>query len=271
MVTQKLRKVSLGGKNEALSYDSDDEFGLLIGEYNKMLVKLEESKAALAQTEKESAWREMAKQVAHEIKNPLTPIKLTLQQMERVTSSEQKWTKDSIRNILNEIDKLNEITTSFSDFARMPIPKDERFDIAALLKQVAALHDKNRCQVVQEIMEGEFFVMADPGIMRGIFTNMIINGIQACAPDREPVIRVALTPFTPNRVMIEFSDNGMGIPEAIHDKVFTPNFTTKKSGSGIGLAYSKRGIQHSGGDIWFETRENEGTTFFIVLPLYLPN
>jgi len=268
MITEKLRRVSLTGKNETIEYHSHDEIGMLVGEYNLMLIKLEESRAALARNEKETAWREMAQQVAHEIKNPLTPMKLRLQQLERLMGQDAK-SKKTLKVLLNQVETLNDITTSFSSFAKMPLPREIRFELSSLLKDIIALHKNNGDAVItSEIPEGEFYILGDPKLMGRVFTNLIVNGIQAVHNGHPPLIHVSLTPFSPNRILLEFKDNGQGIPEDIQKKVFIPKFTTKQQGSGFGLPISKRGIEHLGGNIWFETAVGEGTSFFIDMPLH---
>lgn len=271
LITQKIRKTTLYAYNEPIQWDSDDEIGLMVNEYNKMLVKLEESKKALAQSEKESAWREMAKQVAHEIKNPLTPMKLTLQHLQMRIRTEnpelEKLTALPFETLLTQIDLLSDIATSFSAFARMTIPKNEIFDISEVLKQTLQLYESNQeIHLVRMIEKGRFQVRGDRQLMSQIFTNIILNAIQAVPNDRIPQICVSMYQQD-QTVHIEIRDNGSGIPEEIRHKVFLPNFSTKFTGSGIGLALAKRGIEHAGGRIWFETETNIGTCFFIELPL----
>jgi len=270
LITQKIRKVSLTGMNDPLDYHSDDEIGLLVGEYNKMIQKLEESRAALARSEKETAWREMAKQVAHEIKNPLTPMKLSLQQLDRVLNGNDEKTKRVIKMLLDQMETLNDITTSFSSFAKMPLPQEELFELSAVLKQTIALHGNTTKSKIETIIPtGEFYVNGDSKLMGRIFTNLILNGIQAVPAGVTPEIKIKMQNISPNRIVIEFKDNGVGIPEQIQNKIFIPNFSTKSTGSGIGLAIAKRGIEHSGGNIWFESEVETGTTFYIEMPLVL--
>lgn len=270
IITQKLKKTTLE-KNEPIDWKTEDEIGMLVGEYNKMLIKLEESRDALSRSEKESAWREMAKQVAHEIKNPLTPMKLTLQHLQRTLEEggekPSESTKKALHVLLDQINNLNEIATSFSLFAKMPIPKNHKFDISAVLAKVVQLHNNSKeVDVESHIEQGEFFVMGDEQLISGIFTNLIINGVQSVPNERKPKITVKLSQAEAG-VRIEICDNGSGIPENIRDKVFLPNFSTKFSGSGIGLAVAKRGVEHAHGKIWFKTREGTGTSFFIEIPL----
>jgi len=281
LLTQKIRKTNLDRPNDPLPWRSDDEIGLLIREYNRMLVKLEESKQALAQNEKQSAWREMAKQVAHEIKNPLTPMKLTLQHLQRTfpntngsdgslganESATRRVIQRTFDSLLDQIDNLSDIATSFSDFAKMPLPINETFEVTAVLNKAADLYaDDQRITLRRQVVNGPVMAIGDRQLIGRILTNLIINGIQSVPLDRKPVLDLRLY-TNDDEVQIEIHDNGAGIPEAIHTKVFLPNFSTKRGGSGLGLAIAKRGVEHAGGSIWFETTEGVGTSFFVSLPL----
>jgi two-component system nitrogen regulation sensor histidine kinase NtrY len=282
LLTQKIRKTNLDQPNEPLPWRSDDEIGLLIREYNRMLVKLEESKQALAQNEKQSAWREMAKQVAHEIKNPLTPMKLTLQHLQRTfpnvngadgspagpnDPAMRRVIQRTFDSLLDQIDNLSDIATSFSDFAKMPLPKNEVFEVTGVINKAADLYaDDERISLLRQIAPGPVMVVGDRQLIGRILTNLIINGIQSVPSDRKPVLSLRLY-TNDDDVQIEVHDNGAGIPEAIRKKVFLPNFSTKRGGSGLGLAIAKRGVEHAGGSIWFETTEGVGTSFFLSLPL----
>ena len=271
LITQKLSKTSLQSENEPLEWDSNDEIGLMVGEYNRMLRNLEDSKQALSRSEKESAWREMAQQVAHEIKNPLTPMKLTLQHLQRTLTNRnpemQQRTEKSIGTLLDQVDTLSDIATSFSAFAKMPIPKNERFDVAAAVRKTAELYAADPdIRFQTHIAEGSYVVNGDAQLMGRIITNLIINGLQSVPEGREPRIGVSLAAQN-GHVTIAVQDNGAGIADAIRPKVFLPHFSTKTSGSGIGLAVAKRGIEHAGGKIWFDTEAGAGTTFFVQLPL----
>ena len=270
IITQKIRKTNLDRFNEPLDWKSDDEIGLLIGEYNRMLVKLEEKKQALSQSEKQSAWREMAKQVAHEIKNPLTPMKLTLQHLQRTLQSDNPAAKRVLQRtldtLLDQIDNLSAIATSFSDFAKMPLPKNELFELTSVIHKAADLYaDDGKVTLIRDISPYPVMVMGDRQLIGRILTNLIINSVQSVSGDRNPIIHLRLS-VNEEYIHIEISDNGAGIPEAIRNKIFLPNFSTKEGGSGLGLAIAKRGIEHAGGSIWFETETGEGTTFFITLP-----
>ncbi|AUD03568.1 sensor histidine kinase [Spirosoma pollinicola] len=278
LLTQKISKTNLERPNDPLIWQSDDEIGLLIREYNRMLVKLEESKQALAQTEKQSAWREMAKQVAHEIKNPLTPMKLTLQHLQRTFPTPNEaagGANDPARRIilrtfdslLDQIDNLSDIATSFSEFAKMPLPKKEVFELTGVFNKTADLYaDDVRISLRRQITNGPVMAVGDRQLIGRILTNLLINAIQSVPAGRKPEIDLKLYTNS-DAVQIEIHDNGAGIPEAIRSKVFLPNFSTKRGGSGLGLAIAKRGIEHAGGTIWFETTDGVGTSFFVSLPL----
>ncbi|MGA0558845.1 sensor histidine kinase [Larkinella sp. VNQ87] len=270
IITQKIRRTNLDRFNEPLDWKSDDEIGLLIGEYNRMLVKLEEKKQALSQSEKQSAWREMAKQVAHEIKNPLTPMKLTLQHLQRTLQSDsptaRRVLQRTLDTLLDQIDNLSDIATSFSDFAKMPLPKHELFEITSVINKAADLYaDDGKITLIRDISPYPVMVMGDRQLIGRILTNLIINSVQSVPSDRKPVIHLRLL-VNDEQINIEIHDNGAGVPESIRSKIFLPNFSTKEGGSGLGLAIAKRGIEHAGGSIWFETATDEGTTFFITLP-----
>jgi len=272
MITQKIRRTTLSEYNEPLDWSSEDEIGLLVNEYNQMLVNLEASKKALARNEKETAWREMARQVAHEIKNPLTPMKLTLQHLQvkiqRFDEEIQKTLERSLDTLLTQVDTLSDIATSFSSFAKMPIPKSEQFEISSVLLSTEALYKNDKkIDLITEVEEGRFYVMGDQQLMGRIFTNLFLNAIQAVPEGKRPKIEVSLKKTEEAWLRIAVKDNGAGIDSEIQEKVFVPNFSTKQHGSGIGLAVAKRGVEHAGGKIWFETEIGEGTTFYIELPL----
>ena len=271
MITQKLKRTTLSEENEPLDWKSDDEIGLMVTEYNKMLVNLERSKRALARSEKESAWREMAQQVAHEIKNPLTPMKLTLQQLQRrivvKNNEDNKDIERPLKSLLRQVDTLNDIASSFSSFAKMPIPENKKFELMALLRQTFRLHKNTENSKIEfKDSDDELYTIGDEKLMGRIVSNIIINSIQS-APDGVEVKVTGSVVTHNNKVTIKIKDNGKGIPDSIQEKVFMPNFSTKDEGSGIGLAIAKHGVEHAGGSIWFESGEKKGTTFFIELPL----
>lgn len=273
LLTQKLKVTNLES-NEYMNWPSKDEIGLLVNEYNNMLAKLEASKKVLASNEKESAWREMAKQVAHEIKNPLTPMKLTLQHLLRLQSSggldDPKMLKKPIETLIHQVDTLSDIATSFSTFAKMPLPQNEEINFRVVLAEVLELYS-NRQDVIftfkDEASESpEIFIMGDPKLFGRVISNLIINGIQAVDSSKLAEITVTLS-TTADSLILEIRDNGKGIRDDLKEKIFIPNFSTKSEGSGLGLAIAKRGVETAGGDIWFETQEGVGTSFFLSFPL----
>lgn len=271
LITHKIRKTSLLNTNEPLEWNSDDEIGLMVGEYNTMLLNLEESKKALAKSEKESAWREIARQVAHEIKNPLTPMQLTLQHMKRTLHEDQIDKEKRIRQIdalLHQVSTLSDIATSFSTFAKMPVPQKDVFELAELVKDTIAIYDKSDTLVIEsKIEEQQFWIDADKKWIGQAISNVLINAIHAVENKQEKLVSVALVARGRQKTLLTIADNGRGISEEIRNKIFMPDFSTKQGGSGIGLAIAKRAIEHAGGEIWFESKPDNGTTFYIELPL----
>lgn len=267
MITQKLGRISLTHSNKPLEWHADDEIGLMVKEYNQMLATLSENKKELERTQRERAWREIAQQVAHEIKNPLTPIKLTLQKLERLSDDDpQKFEKfqKAVASILSQVDTLDGVASSFSAFAKMPEPVMQEVELVDLLKRGLTLH-KQAATIDFTTEADTIHILADEQLLSRIFSNLLLNGIQAAHPARKPVIQVNIS-LSDNQVQISFSDNGAGIDEPLQDKIFLPHFSTKKSGSGLGLAIAKQGIEQMGGRIYFESNVNAGTTFFIELP-----
>lgn len=271
LITQQIRKTTFSNYHEPLEWNSDDEIGLFVSEYNKMLRKLDRSKDEIARSHRETAWREIAQQVAHEIKNPLTPMKLTIQHMQMRLQNQGEKVRSlferSFDTLISQIDILSDIATSFSSFAKMPIPISERFELTTILKDTQNLYVNENIDLDVEIEKGQFYIRGDRKLMGRIFTNLIKNAIEAVPEDRKPEIHIKLSNPIDGLVMIEVQDNGLGIPEEVQEKIFMPNFSTKSTGSGIGLAIAKRGIEHAGGRIWFETEEEIGTSFFMELPL----
>lgn len=268
-LTQKIKTTTLSKYNEPLEWAADDEIGLMVKEYNSMLVNLEKSKKALALSEKESAWREMAQQVAHEIKNPLTPMKLKLQHLKRVLAAGQNLEQNHnkpIDSLLGQVEILSDIATSFSSFAKMPIPLSERLDVADVLKKATRLFSAEEVEINANIPRNPVWIEGDKNLLGRIFNNLILNAIQSVPDGKKAKLEVELE-LTSTRARISVSDNGAGIGEDIKEKIFIPKFSTKEKGSGIGLAIAKRGVEHAGGSIWFESETGQGTTFFIEFPL----
>lgn len=271
LLTQKIKATNLQD-NEPMNWPAQDEIGMLVNEYNNMLFKLEASMKILASNEKESAWREMAKQVAHEIKNPLTPMKLTLQHMLRLQSEgkldDPELLKKPVQTLINQVDVLSDIATSFSTFAKMPLPENDLMDFRLVVIQAVELfqnHERGKVSLRYET-QGELMIMGDPKLFGRVISNLIINGIQSVEGDKQAEIQVILTEKNES-VQLEIRDNGKGVDDELRDKIFMPNFSTKSEGSGLGLAIAKRGVETAGGKIWFRTTVGEGTSFFLSFPI----
>ncbi len=264
-IGQHIKNTRLKGGNYQLEWQYEDEIGELVKEYNRMLQELEISAAKLAQTERESAWREMAKQVAHEIKNPLTPMRLNVQYLEKSLKTEDpEKLKEFSQSMIDQIDTLSNIAAAFSRFASMPELRLKHFPVRELVKRVAALYPEQNVQFEAEDESLEIY--ADPDQLIRVMNNLINNAIQAVPEEREEEIKVFLS-REGNEALIAVQDNGSGIPESQRDKVFEPRFTTKSSGMGLGLALVKRIVSGFEGRIEFETELGKGTTFKVYLPL----
>ena len=271
-ISQKLKFVQLGKKNKPIEWKGHDEIGVLVGEYNKMIMELEDSAELLAKSEREGAWREMAKQIAHEIKNPLTPMKLSIQHLQRAILEQRPNVNEMAdrmaETLIEQIDNLSHIATEFSNFAKMPRVQFERFDMYDVVQSVVNLfQDDVNISIKFVRVDNECFVFADRKQILRVFNNLIKNATQAIPSDREGRIRLSLY-RTDGFVRVEVKDNGAGIPEEQKDKVFVPKFTTKGSGMGLGLAITQQIVENAKGRIWFESTVDIGTTFFIELPLH---
>jgi two-component system, NtrC family, nitrogen regulation sensor histidine kinase NtrY len=270
IISTKMKEVNLGS-NEMIEWNRNDEIGGLVNEYNKMVKKLEESAANLAKSEREGAWREMARQVAHEIKNPLTPMKLSIQYLQRSiqggTGNVQELTASVSRTLVEQIDHLSKIASDFSQFANIIHSKNERFLLHDLLQSLQSLFSSEEGVAVNLRNDSpQVEIVADKTHINRLFTNLITNALQAYEPEQPRRVDV-IVQATNGIITTSVTDFGTGIDEALQDKIFTPNFTTKSSGTGLGLAISKGIAEQAGGDIWFETAKNRGTTFFVKLPV----
>ena len=271
LIQNKFEKIELGKKHEKIEYNRKDELGQLVSEYNKMAEKLEESANLLAQNERESAWREMAKQIAHEIKNPLTPMKLSIQFLMRSKQNNAENFDGILEKVsgtlIQQIDTLSSIATEFSNFAKMPKPNAQPFNVVEILSNVIQLfnNEENTDVIGKFDSKSEITIVADKEQISRVFINLIKNATQAIPDGIRGKIEVTLSQS--DNLEIRFKDNGSGIPEEIRGKIFTPNFTTKSSGSGLGLAMCKNIVINAGGTITFETQVGQGTTFIVTLPL----
>ncbi len=268
MVNDKLKQMRFGGKNEKIAYRQQDEVGVLVQEYNNMVEKLEESADRLAKSEREGAWREMARQIAHEIKNPLTPMKLNIQFMQRSLLVEdpdnfKKRFKDISAMLIEQIDNMASIASAFSDFAKMSEANNELLNIGELVRSSVKLFESSINDVICDIETG-IMIMADRKQMSRVLVNVLKNAEQSIPEERKGMIEICVK-REGEKVVVSVKDNGRGIPEEIRGKIFEPNFTTRSSGMGLGLSISYRIVKGMGGTMYFESEVNHGTTFFIVL------
>jgi signal transduction histidine kinase len=274
-LSKQMQNVKLGQHNEPLKWGTQDEIGLLIEEYNKMLTELEKSAHLLARSEREGAWREMAKQVAHEIKNPLTPMKLQIQFLQRAYKSQPEnigpLLKRTAYTMIEQIDGLTRIASDFSNFAKMPTANNEYLQLNTIIKSVYQLFSKEKdVKLSINLTKEECLIFADKDQIIRVLNNIIKNAIQAITLvvdyDKGGEIDVKLE-RKGDIAIVSVRDNGSGIPEDKRQKVFVPNFTTKSSGTGLGLAMSKNIVETAGGKIYFETETEIGTTFFVEIPI----
>lgn len=275
-LSEKLKKIRLGKKNETIQWSIDDEVGELIRDYNAMVTKLDESAMMLAQTERDTAWREMAKQVAHEIKNPLTPMKLSIQYLQNAANRDDADNLSSMikrvsKTLIEQIDNLTNIASEFSSYAKMPQAMNEVFVINDVVASVHDLFRKREDMDIQlQVPINDLFVFADKSQIIRVLNNIVKNAIQSIPKSRRGLIEIKLV-YTADLVIISVHDNGTGIEDHMKDKVFYPNFTTKSSGMGLGLAICADIIQSFDGRIYFETDKGVGTTFYIELPRHAMN
>jgi len=273
LVAERLRHVSLGQRNDEIEWDKDDEIGALVKEYNKMVRKLEVSAARLAKSEREGAWREMARQVAHEIKNPLTPMKLSIQYLQRAIDNDSPNVKQLTNNVahtlVEQIEHLANIASDFSAFSRIGEAVNEEMPLNEVLYSLHALYQgQPGCEIIYNAPSQQFRIYADKTQMNRLFTNLLQNAIQAIPENRSGHIVMRMEAAEdPQWVIVSVQDNGEGISPEIQSRIFVPNFTTKNSGTGLGLAMCKNIVEQARGEIWFETRLNAGTTFYVKLPV----
>lgn len=270
LISSQLRQTSLLGYNQKIAWPKSDEIGALVKEYNEMIDKLDESAKRLADSKQAEAWQEMARQVAHEIKNPLTPMKLNIQQLKRAWNDERpdidKIFEKVTGILINQIDLLSRIASEFSSFAKMPSSKHTKLDLLSILNNVATLNNPDEQIVTLNTEQSQITIEGDEDQLFRAFNNIVKNGIQAVPSDVSPAILIETT-INDGVVLISISDNGSGIEPSQKDKIFVPNFSTKSSGMGLGLAIVKQIIDNHKGQIKFDSNNYGGTTFFISVPI----
>ena len=269
-ISDKINETSLNQKNEKIVIEANSkEINSLIKAYNRMVDKLEESATMLAQSEREQAWREMAKQVAHEIKNPLTPMRLTVQSFQRKFDAQdpnlQQKLGDYTKTLIQQIDTMSAVASAFSNFASMPAQQNETLNVVEVVE--FSLDIFNEEYIHFESDEKEIITIMDRTQLIRIITNLIKNAIQAILEEQEDKSIVVAVRREGEYVNITVKDNGIGIETENTEHIFEPKFTTKTSGMGLGLGIIKNIIENYKGTITFETEYGKGTTFTVSLPI----
>ncbi|MEZ4720847.1 MAG: ATP-binding protein [Flavobacteriales bacterium] len=270
LLSERLRSTDFAKHNEPIEWYKNDEIGTLVQAYNSMLDKLEESRELLAKTEREGAWREMARQVAHEIKNPLTPVKLSIQHLQATSNFDSPEWREKFNKTMNviiqQIESLNKIATEFSDFAKLHQSSMERVDVHTAIMDVVQLFADAPFTLKTNLCNHAPCVLMDPDALRRVLSNLIKNAKHAVENSIDPTVNIE-TSIDSNHVKITIEDNGSGIPQEIRDKVFQPNFTTKSSGTGLGLAICQQIVEQVDGSITFSESITKGTIFKIIIPI----
>jgi len=267
-ISEKINQTALNKRNEkiTLKNPSEELFGLITA-YNSMVDELEESAVKLATSEREQAWREMAKQVAHEIKNPLTPMRLSVQSFQRKFDAEDpkidKKVDEYSKTLIQQIDTMSSIASAFSNFAKMPAQQNETLNVVEIVKLALDIFNEN--YIYFSTSEKEVIAKLDRTQLIRVVTNLVKNAIQAMEGIENPEVLVGVTQDNGN-VSIKVQDNGSGVKEENMSRVFEPKFTTKTSGMGLGLPMIKNIIETYGGSIDFESEEGKGATFTVVFP-----
>jgi len=265
MLQQKLANISLGKKNETIEWNNNDEIGNLIIEYNRMILELGESAERLAKSERESAWREMAKQVAHEIKNPLTPLRLNAQLIQRAYEEQSPQFDEKFKKftsmLIEQVDTLAQIANEFSNFAVMPKPKLAQVKLSEVIQNAVTLfRTTTSSDIVFNQTTMNDIIEADKEQLLRVFNNLIKNALQAISDEKIGLVKINLFQEN-NTIIVQIIDNGIGMNDEQKKMIFVPNFTTKTGGMGLGLAMVKSILESIHANITFSSIENEGTTF----------
>ncbi|HBK82012.1 MAG TPA: two-component sensor histidine kinase [Flavobacterium sp.] len=270
IISDKIQETEFDQQNQRIVLEEGSrEINLLVDAYNNMVDKLEESATKLAQSEREQAWQEMAKQVAHEIKNPLTPMRLMVQSFQMRFNEHDPQIKkkldDYSKTLIQQIDTMSAVAGAFSNFASMPAQQNETLNVVKIVQ--LALDIFNEDFIEFESQDEEIITRLDRTQLIRVITNLVKNAIQAIPPDQENK-KVLITVYKQNnKVNIKVKDNGIGILNENRDRVFEPKFTTKSSGMGLGLAIIKNIIENYQGNISFESQPNIGTEFLVSFPI----
>ena len=268
-ISDKINETSLNQKNEKIVIEANSrEINSLINAYNQMVDKLEESASKLAQSEREQAWREMAKQVAHEIKNPLTPMRLTVQSFQRKFDLEDPNLKQKVddysKTLIQQIDTMTSVASAFSNFASMPAQQNETLNVVEVVEFSLDIFNEDYIQF--ESQKDEIIAVLDRTQLIRIITNLVKNATQSIPEEQDLKVVFVTVKEVDDNVVISVTDNGIGIAEHNREQIFEPKFTTKTSGMGLGLGIIKNIIENYKGTITFETEHGKGTTFIVSLP-----
>ncbi len=271
-ISRKMKFMDVSRKAEHINYKNKDELGVLVGAYNKMVDDLEESTRRLAQTEREHAWSEMARQIAHEIKNPLTPMRLSIQHLIRLKQKDVPGWEDKFEDvagsILEQIDILSDTASEFSSFAKFYYEENTVINLYQILNEQKILFDtRDNIRVVYNYEKEECFVCVRKGQIIRVIVNLLSNAVQAVEECGRGYIRISLI-SSDNGYKVSFEDNGNGVKDEDVNKLFKPNFTTKSSGTGLGLAISRNIIEQSGGRVFYSRSELGGANFSFTLPAH---
>lgn len=268
IVSQKIVETRLDKRLEKIHIDNaSEEIYALVSAYNSMIDELEESAVKLATGEREQAWREMAKQVAHEIKNPLTPMRLTVQSFQRKFDPEDPNVRQKVEEysntLIHQIDTMSAIASAFSNFAKMPAQQNEILNVPKIVKLALDIFNEN--YIVFHSEKDEILAKFDRTQLIRVVTNLVKNATQALIYEENPKILVEVLEDV-EMVIIKVSDNGVGVAQEDKEKVFEPKFTTKSSGMGLGLAMVKNIVETYEGDISFISEKDKGTIFTVKFP-----
>lgn len=267
-ISDKLFQTQLSKENEKIFIKQpSEEIKQLIDAYNGMIDKLEESAVKLAKSEREQAWREMAKQVAHEIKNPLTPMRLSVQSFQRRFDPKDPEIDQKIKEfsdtLIQQIDTMSSIASAFSNFANMPAQQNETLDVVQVVRLALEIFQED--PVVFLPKEDKLIAKLDRTQLVRVVTNLVKNALQAIPEDQNPKVVVAVF-SSEDSIKIEVADNGVGISAENKDKIFEPKFTTKSSGMGLGLGMVKNIVETYKGNITFTSQLGKGTVFTVTFP-----
>ncbi len=268
IVSQKIIETRLDKRLQKIQIDNaSEEIYALVSAYNSMIDELEESAVKLATGEREQAWREMAKQVAHEIKNPLTPMRLTVQSFQRKFDPEDPNVHHKVDEytdtLIHQIDTMSAIASAFSNFAKMPAQQNEILNVTKIVKLALDIFNEN--YIVFHSEKEEILAKFDRTQLIRVVTNLVKNATQALQEVENPKILVEVSEDD-TMVIIRVSDNGIGVSKEDKEKVFEPKFTTKSSGMGLGLAMVKNIVETYQGEITFISEKDKGTIFTVKFP-----